>query len=144
MNRFYSAATGGFYTEETHGSAIPDDAVEVTGARHRELMAAQECGAAIVASASGHPRAQLPPIAARRRQAVARVRAEARRRIREISPEWRQMNDLREPSPQGEARFAAIDAVRKASNSIESDLTAADDRELRQFDIATNKKWPEQ
>ena len=142
MAFFYSATTGGFYTEEAHGTAIPADAVEVTDARHSELMDAQEGGAAIVAGANGHPRAQLPPIAERRRQAVARVRAEARRRIRAISPEWRQLNDLRNPGAAADRRFALIDAVRAASDVIEKSLEHATAAELADLAIAARSEWP--
>ncbi|WP_306094956.1 hypothetical protein [Qipengyuania flava] len=142
MTYYYSATTGGFYTEKEHGLAIPGDAVEITQARHTELMDAQSSGARIVSAATGHPRAQFPTVAEYRRRALARLRAEAGRRIREISPEWRQINDSRLPSAEGEARFAAIDAVRSACAKIEAELVNATGPQIREFDPAERAEWP--
>lgn len=52
--------------------------------------------------------------------AIAAVKAEAARKIEEISPWWRQQNDMRIPTPEGEARFAQIDAIRAQSNKDEA------------------------
>lgn len=59
-------------------------------------------------------------------QIVAAIKAEAARRIEAISPDWRQRNDLRLPSPEGNERWAAIDAVRGWSNMMERLLRQAD------------------
>lgn len=142
MIYYFSTDTGGFYTRKDHGDMIPVDAVEVSSTRHQELMDAQERGAKIVGGARGYPRAQFPSISEYRQRAFARLRAEAGRRIRAISPEWRQMNDLRHPTPEGEARFAAIDAIRSASNAIEVGLRGATGSELREFDPAGRTEWP--
>ena len=50
---FYSKSTGGFYTREIHGDAIPSDAVEITDEEHGELMAGQSAGKVITADANG-------------------------------------------------------------------------------------------
>jgi hypothetical protein len=57
----YSPATGGFYAEVIHGTAIPEDAVDITAATHVALLSAQEAGLAIVAGSDGQPVAQDPP-----------------------------------------------------------------------------------
>lgn len=64
---------------------------------------------------------------------VAAIKAEAARRIDAISPDWRQRNDLRQPSPAGDERWAAIDAVRGWSNMMEGLLARADSPEAVQF-----------
>ncbi|MCP1651804.1 DUF4376 domain-containing protein [Pseudomonas nitroreducens] len=55
MSHLYSAATGGFYTIEIHGSAIPDDAVEITEEHYGALMDGQSQGQQIVADDQGCP-----------------------------------------------------------------------------------------
>lgn len=52
--------------------------------------------------------------------AIAAVKAEAARQILEVAPLWKQLNDLREPTPEGDARLAAIDAIRAQSNTDEA------------------------
>lgn len=56
---------------------------------------------------------------------IAAIKAEAARRIEAISPDWRQRNDLRLPSPAGDERWAAIDAIRGWSNMMEQLLARA-------------------
>lgn len=51
--------------------------------------------------------------------AIAAVKAEAARQILEVAPLWRQLNDIREPTPEGNERLAAIDAIREQSNTDE-------------------------
>lgn len=58
---FYSKSTGGFYTREIHGDAIPADAVEITTAEHAALLAGQGQGKRITADADGRPLLQDPP-----------------------------------------------------------------------------------
>lgn len=58
-------------------------------------------------------------------QQIGAIRAEAGRRIEAIAPIWRQLNDLRESSEAGAARFAAIDAVRAWSDALEARAVAA-------------------
>lgn len=52
--------------------------------------------------------------------AITAIKKEAERQILEIAPIWRQLNDLREPTPEGDARLAAIDAIRAQSNADEA------------------------
>jgi len=58
---FYSKSTGGFYSADIHGDAIPFDAVEITVEQHAQLMADQSAGATIQADANGYPVAVFPP-----------------------------------------------------------------------------------
>ena len=58
---FYSKSTGGFYTPEIHGSAIPADAVEITQEQHAALLDGQSQGQRIVADANGRPVLADPP-----------------------------------------------------------------------------------
>lgn len=51
---------------------------------------------------------------------IAAIKAEAERQILEVAPIWRQLNDIREPTPEGDARLAAIDALRAQSNADEA------------------------
>jgi len=143
MSLFYSARTGGFYTSEIHGAATPDDAVEVTSDRHRELMSAQARGAVIVPTPNGHPRARFPEIEERRQILISTTRAEASRRIRAFSPEWRQINDLRDPTPAGARRFEAIDAIRCACGRIEAEIAAASATELSEIAVKDHADWPQ-
>lgn len=52
--------------------------------------------------------------------AVAAIKAQAERDILTVAPLWQQLNDLRNPTPEGVARFAAIDAVRAKSDADEN------------------------
>lgn len=58
---FYSASTGGFYSRDIHGEAIPEDAVELTAIEYAALMEAQCQGKRIVSDANGRPVAVAPP-----------------------------------------------------------------------------------
>lgn len=124
----------------------PECAVEITDMRHGQLLDGLSEGRRITTDARGRPvvdRRTRPSADAVRAQLHAAIRREAAARIRAISPEWRQMNDLREPSEAGAIRFARIDAIRAASNAIEelaSGLPAAD---LAGFSVATHTVWPE-
>lgn len=51
---------------------------------------------------------------------IAAIKADAARRILEVAPLWRQLNDMRERTPEGDARLAAIDAIRAQSNKDEA------------------------
>jgi hypothetical protein len=48
----YSKTTGGFYDPAIHGSDVPPGCVEISAARHAELLASQSAGKAIVADGS--------------------------------------------------------------------------------------------
>lgn len=58
---FFSESTGGFFTTEVHGSAIPEDAVGITLGEHSALLDGQALGKVISASAHGHPFLSDPP-----------------------------------------------------------------------------------
>lgn len=63
MSIFFAASTSGFYSEEIHGGAIPDDAVEVTVEEHAALLSGQASGKLIARGADGRPALvdPLPP-----------------------------------------------------------------------------------
>jgi hypothetical protein len=52
---FFAASTGGFYHPQINGTAIPEDAVEITAEAHAALMEAQTEGAQIVPGPGGAP-----------------------------------------------------------------------------------------
>lgn len=57
----YSKQTGGFYSREIHGDAIPSDAVEITADEHSALLEGQSQGKLIQAGANGRPVLVDPP-----------------------------------------------------------------------------------
>lgn len=132
----WSPTTGGFYHAEIHGDGVPDDAVPITALRHKQLLAGQAAGRAIVAGADGKPEsapAVVETAASLRAYAIIDIKAEARRRILAIASLERQANDnaalaMRDwtkPGPSQEVaaameRRARINAVRAASNQIEA------------------------
>lgn len=145
--------TGYFWRDDPPGfvpddsaTPVPEGAPRVSRARHAELLLGQAAGAVIVSSPStGRPVLQQPAQAtdAPREAAVRRIKREAARRIAAVSPIWRQLNDQREPSPEGLSRFARIDAIRAASNAIEESVAGAPIAALHGFPIAENPLWPE-
>ena len=140
---FFSPSTRGFYRKGVHRS-IPDDAHALSERRYKQLIAAQARSGSIRIDRAGRPvAARVAGASERRADLVAQIQAEARRRIEAISPPWRQMNDLREPSPSGAARFAAIDEIRAASTLIEQDLAETAVGALGNFPIADHPLWPE-
>lgn len=143
MAIFYSARTPGFFDDQIH-ETLPADAVPVTDEQHQHLLAAQGAGAAIGADGDGKPRARVAShtIAQRRAIAVRQVKREAARRIEAISPVWRQVNDQRAPSDDGAARFAAIDAVRAASDAIEGEIAGATRAALVALNVPHHPLWP--
>lgn len=141
----YSRSTNGFYLPGL-STNVPDDAVEITAERHRQLMEAQADGRRILADARGRPiadRRTRPAAGQLRARLRTAIQREASRRIRAVSPEWRQMNDLREPSAAGAMRFARIDAIRAASNAIEELAAGVPAGDLAAFPVATHPLWPE-
>lgn len=56
----YSPSTGGFYTPEIHGDAIPEDAIEITDQEHADLIAGT-CVGKIIAVVDGAPALADPP-----------------------------------------------------------------------------------
>lgn len=128
------------------GKMAPEGAVEISDQRHGELLEAQAEGRAITADARGRPvvaRRTRPAASALRAELAVAVRREAAARIRAISPEWRQMNDLREPTEEGAIRFARVDAIRAASNAIEELAARLPAADLAGFPVATHTLWPE-
>lgn len=57
---FYSASTGGFYSDEIHGANMPADVVAITDDEHAALLAGQSVGQAICATANGRPTLKSP------------------------------------------------------------------------------------
>lgn len=145
MTIFYSASARGFYDRATHGDRIPPDAVRITAARHRKLIDGQAAGAQILPGPDGKPILERPvaTLAQFRARMQRLVKREAARRIETISPLWRQFNDIRDPSPAASWRFAAIDAVRAASDAIEDEIAAAKADELAALVITSHRLWPE-
>lgn len=141
MTMLYSPAAGGFFDPALdYPGGLPADAVEISAAKHAQMLAGQAAGRAIRPGKGGKPvLADRVPL---RAELAAAVRREAARRIAAIAPVWQQLNDLRAPSPAAEARFAAIDAVRAASALIEQDLAATADKGLRGFPVADHPLWP--
>ena len=141
MTMLYSPAAGGFFDPALdYPGGLPADAVEISAAKHAQLLAGQAAGRAIRPGKGGKPvLADRIPL---RAELAAAVRREATRRIAAIAPVWRQLNDLREPTPASAARFAAIDAVRAASALIEQDLTETDTTGLLAFPVADHPAWP--
>ena len=58
---FYSKSTGGFYSADIHGNAIPADSVEITAAEHATLLAGQSAGQRIEADEHGRPVLRAAP-----------------------------------------------------------------------------------
>lgn len=143
MALFYSPA--GFFDDAIH-PAIPADAVQITAARHRALLAGQADGRRIVTGDDGRPRlarASAEPIEQRRARLHDRVRREAARRIDAVSPLWRQLNDLRAgDDADARRRFAAIDVIRAASDAIGAQIDDATATALDAIDIAAHPAWP--
>jgi hypothetical protein len=145
MTIYFSAHRRGFFDGRFH-DALPADAVAISDDQYRQLLDAQAAGAAIDADASGLPKAATPArptLSALRAATIEKVKAQASRRILAISPLWQQMNDLRLPTDDGDARFARIDAIRHASDAIEADVAAMSARSIEALDLATHIAWPE-
>lgn len=143
MALFYSASAHGFFDDAIH-DPLPADAEPISAARHAELLAAQASGAQIIAADNGRPHIHRTTASAASRRAalVRRVKRQAALRIEAISPLWRQLNDMRDASVAGAARFAAIDAVRAASAVIEAEIAATAAAALDGLDIANHPAWP--
>lgn len=142
MTMLYSPAAGGFFDPALdYPGGLPADAVEISAAKHAQLLAGQAAGRTIRPGKGGKPvLADRVPTPA---QLIAQIRREAARRIDAVAPVWRQLNDLRTPTPAAAARFAAINAIRAASDLIEQDLAATDTTGLRSFPITDHPLWPE-
>ncbi|MEJ7933655.1 hypothetical protein WG907_05190 [Sphingobium sp. AN558] len=138
---YFSPSTRGFYDARLH-SARPSDAVAISPARHKAMLDGQAKGLQIIASANGRPTLKARAAVDPRAVLLRRVKREAARRIGAVAPVWRQLNDQREPSAAGAARFAAIDAIRAASDAIEATIAAAPTQALAAIDVANHLLWP--
>lgn len=159
MSLHYSAARKGFFDTTIHAE-LPDDAVPITAPRHRELMAGQAEGKRIVADSKGRPRLAAPPalpLEQLREAAVAKVRAEARRRILAIASLERQANDNAAIAMQALQiaqagastidttaaldRRARINAVRAASDRLEEAIAGMNATSIVAFDPVGPGHW---
>lgn len=136
---------GGFFDDAIHGDKIPDDAIEIGDRRYEELLEAQADGKELYIGDAGRPRYREPRRTADQLRAslATAIRSEAARRIEQISPIWRQLNDSRSMTAAGAARFAQIDAIREAGNLIESTLADTPAETLPDLPIADHPLWPE-
>lgn len=57
---YYAKSTGGFYSTEFHGDAIPEDAVEITDVQHIALIAGESQGLKLVGDEAGFPQLVEP------------------------------------------------------------------------------------
>lgn len=141
---FWSPSTAGFFDNQVSDmSTAPDDLIPVTLAKWNKLLAANQQGAAIISDVDGAPISVYPEKAAPvdlKRWAMRSIKREAKRRIERIFPLSAQMNSMRACGAD-DPRFAAIDAIRSASNLIEQDL--ANSENIAEFPIATHPLWPE-
>lgn len=141
MTIMYSASAGGFFDTALHAS-IPKDAVRISAARYRALLAAQETGA-IVSDKRGRPVVQPIPqlsLDAARQQALRAVKREAGQRIEARLPVWKQLNALRENRDPG---FHQIDAIRAASDLIELQLQELGSVDaIAEFPVQSHPLWP--
>jgi hypothetical protein len=126
-------------------SQAPKGAVAISARRHAQLVEALSQGQTVTAGADGKPRTAARRVepGAQRAQLVAAIKREAARRIDQVAPIWRQVNDARSPTAEGARRFAQIDAIRDASDAIESLLDYAAARDLGAFPVSDNPAWPE-
>ncbi|WP_313801007.1 hypothetical protein [Sphingobium sp.] len=145
MDLLFSQSAHAFFSRELHGDAVPTDAVSVTPEDHRTLLEGQSQGRTIIAGENGYPclaKVSKPTVAETRAALVRRVKREAARRIEAIAPIWRQINDQRIATPEGAARFIAIDTVRAASSAIEAEIETGTAKDLKAIDLANHPLWP--
>lgn len=128
---YYSKTTGGFYARELHTS-IPTDAVEITKAEWRELLAGQSRGQRIVADQMGRP------VLANAPETVVGpddVKAEANRRISAVMPDWVVAREVSGGAPIPDDIKTFAQKVREASDVLE-------EMDPIPLDYADNKWWP--
>lgn len=152
---FFSPSTRGFYRKEIHGENMPADAVEITDKRHAKLLREQREGREIVHTEKGPAgKAHKPQRPQMLELCARRVKREARKRILAVASIERQSNDNAELAIAALSRggtgahFPAlarrerIDAIRAASNAIESELSSLTADELVTFNAARSPLWP--
>lgn len=134
--------TPAFYLRQ---SQAPIGAIQISDARHAQLLEAQAEGKRIVVGKDGKPRIETPRknAAARQAEIVTAIQREAADRIAQVSPLWQQLNDSRDLSPEGARRFTQIDAIRAASNDIQQTLSKIPANQLAEFPTKTHPLWPE-
>ncbi|VXC79829.1 hypothetical protein [Sphingomonas sp. 8AM] len=149
MSIHYSPSRNSFFDDRVHAT-LPDDAHLVTAEEHARLLDAQTAGKVITPGLDGEPTARRPAENGEQLRArlITATKREAAHRIEAIAPLWRQLNDWRDlPLSQGseraaiEARVAAINAIREASNDLEQKLAAMTARQLAKADIANDTHW---
>lgn len=147
----YSAARNAFFDTRVH-TVLPEDAVAITEDEHAHLLAAQGAGKVIRPGDDGQPTARRPTETGEQLRArlLAATKREAARRIEGIAPLWRQLNDWRDlATAEGEqraaieARVAAINALRAASDRLEIVLSGMTARQLAKCDITDDRHWPQ-
>lgn len=139
MTLVFSPADSALYETEIANPRPPEDGVAIAEDAIVGLFVAIEQGARIVGVEDGQPVLQWPD---RRAALVLEVKAEAARRINAVSPIWRQINDTREESPEGAARFAMIDKIRAASNAIEIAMAELPEDQAASLDLVAHEAWP--
>ncbi|WP_294266402.1 hypothetical protein [uncultured Sphingomonas sp.] len=156
----WSASTGAFYRPSIHGEAIPDDAVAITDSRHAMLLEGQATGRTIIAGMVGRPELAPPRrirVGELRTAAIAAVKGEAARRILAVASLERQSNDNalialaaldpaidRAPIAAALDRRRRIDAIRAASDALETQLATWAAGALTDIDVAALAGWPKE
>jgi hypothetical protein len=150
---------GAFFSAAIHGDALPADAIKLTARQYREMMEGQAAGRSIVPGADGRPKfapVKRQTLEQLRTGAVRVVKGEARRRILAIASIERQTNDnaamvvaaaTGQPTAEATAalgRRRAIDAIRTASNAIETTIARMPAANLTSFDATAARLWPAQ
>jgi hypothetical protein len=146
MKIFWSPSNQGFFGRAGiyADGTVPDDLVPVELDLWQAMISANERGSVIVNGPENLPVAIAPPppsIEADRLSATQRVKQEAARRIEAILPLHKQINALREFTPETDAAFIQIDEIRHASNLIELDI--AESEAPAAVPIATHPLWPD-
>ncbi|XAP76775.1 hypothetical protein ABC955_15200 [Citromicrobium bathyomarinum] len=141
----YSASARAFFDDQIHAD-IPADAIEVTPARHAELIDAQasEAPVEIVASETGTPVMSRPRTwseSERREQLQRALVREQNRRIGAIADRQQQILDARLGGPEATARLEAIDAIIAQAANIAAAIEAAPGDDLADFSITEPTLW---
>lgn len=149
MALFFSPATATFHDDKL--GTVPAGSVAITPQRHAELLAARSHGHTVEAAANGSPcvrRRARPTLLTTRASAIAAVKRQAARRIEDVAPLWRQLNDLRaatasiEPLPlAGIDRFIEIDRIRAISNQLEAAIAGMTAAQLAPFRPSADHHW---
>lgn len=144
----YSATARAFFDSDIH-TAIPDDATEVTPARHAELIDAQasEAPVEIVPSETGTPimsRSRTLSESEQRELLRRALQREQNRRIGRIADRQQQILDARLGGAEADARLSAIDEVVAQADSIAAAIDAVPVGELSGFSVTEPTLWEAQ